>query len=286
MGQFGLDKSAAAGGTKPQHLQQIFAAQWHNSDSNPVIAGGEVSGRGDLRYNYAAGVGLVRTAHGVVYVTWDAGTTALLDQPSVTRTDVVYVDVTGGVFVGVEGAVNEANVCVIDRMVLPGGATATSAAVRARSRNFAMPFGAQLGWLAMFVDPRPQGEAVPRARQTWAQLDFWVPTDRACQIRMHQCVYGQHNAGAPSTDYTNAGIGAMKYWAYLDGQLYRSWEIGYSRIWEARIHNVDFDVTEGAHTLRVERQHVWGNAIPLNFGSAENVWQPASIGIHDEGVRA
>lgn len=285
MGQLGFSGAETAlGKTTPPDLRRIIAAQFVNSDKNPVLAGGEVTGRADRIYSYAAGVGILKTADGAVFLTWPAGVTAQVTQPTTARVDVIYVDNQGAVRVATEGAVNEAQVIVIDKMAAPAGMTATNQATRRVNRNYALPYGATLGWLSMFTETHSQGEAVNKNRIVWTTQRFQVPTDRLLQLRMHQTIYGSHTASAPSTDFAQYGVGSMKYWLYVDNVLMREFELGYSRIWEVRMHNVDFEVNAGEHTVRLERQHVWGTANPIYFGSANNIWQPSSVGIHDEGV--
>lgn len=239
-----------------------------------------------MAYAYTAGVGVMSVGDGAVMLTWPAGQTALVGPSPIPRTDIVYCGNDGAIRVAAQGSVNENQVIVLRRMRTPAGMTATSQAVPLGDRIFAMPYGAQLGWLAMYIEPYWQGQPVNKNHIDWVTLDFEVPTDRACQIRMHQCIYGEHNPAAPSTNFAEYAVGSMEYEAYLDNVLFRKWEIGYSRIWEAREHPVDFDATEGRHTLKVRRRHAWGSATPLHFGSPENIWQPGSCGIHDEGIRA
>lgn len=285
MGQYGWSGAETAlGKTASSDIRRIIAAQYVNSDNNPIIGGGDVSGRADMAYGYAAGVGVMSVGDGAVMLTWPSGVTALVGPSPVARTDVVYCDQHGAIRVAAQGSVNESQVIVLRRMRTPAGMTATTQAVPIGDRNFALPYGAQLGWLAMHIEPYWQGQPVNGNHIDWVTLNFEVPTDRKCQIRMHQCIYGEHTAAAPSTDFTNFAVGSFEYEAHLDGVMFRKWEIGYSRIWEARMHNVDFDVNEGPHTLKVRRRWAWGQAKPLHFGDPANIWQPGSCGIHDEGV--
>lgn len=284
MGQLGAVGSVADGSaTQPADHQQIIAAQYVNSHLGPIVKGGDVTGRGDLRYAVSPGVGLCPTTYGAVFVNWGAVNTALVTTPSAPRTDVIYADQKGNIHVATEGSV-PTGVCIIDKRRISAGATTTTNAASVWNKRYALPYGAQLGWLAMHVENYAQGEPVQVSRVIWTQKDFFVPTDRHVQLRMHQCIYGEHNASAPSTDFSQFGMGSMKYFLYLDGNLYREWEIGYSRVWEVKMHNVDMTVNAGTHTIRLERQKVWGVADPFYFGSPNNIWQPGSVGIHDEGV--
>lgn len=238
-----------------------------------------------MAYAYSAGVGVLAVPDGAVQISWPASTTAVVTTPSTPRTDVIYVDGQGLVRVAPEGQVNESAVIVIRKMRMPAGATATGQASPVGDRIFAMPYGANLGWLAMYIEPYYQAQPVNKNDHDWVELRFAVPTDRACQLRMHQCIYGTHDPGAAYTDFAGHSVGSMEYTMYVDNVIYRRWEIGYSRIWEAREHPIDFDVNEGAHTVRIRRRWAWGDPEPLHFGDPANIWQPGSAGIHDEGVR-
>lgn len=238
-----------------------------------------------MAYAYSAGVGILSVADGAVMISWPSATTAVVTTPSVARTDLIYVGADGLVRVGAEGTVNEAQAIVIRRMRMPAGATATGQAVPVGDRIFAMPYGANLGWLAMYIEPYYQGQPVNKADHDWVTLQFAVPTDRACQLRMHQCIYGNHNISTPYTDFGGHSVGSMEYTMFVDNVMIRRWEIGYDRRWEAREHPIDFNVNEGAHTVRIRRRWVWGDPEPMHFGDPSNIWQPGSAGIHDEGAR-
>lgn len=287
MGQYGwAGNETALGKTSSADIRRIIAAQYVNTHRNPIIGGGEVSGRADMSYGYAAGVGLRAVADGAVILTWLAGVTALVTASPAARTDVIYCDADGAVRVAEQGTINESTVTVLRRMRTPAGMTATSQATPVGDRDFALPYGASLAWLNRLIDPLTHGTRIQTSRHVWRQLPFAVPTDRVCRFEMQQCILGEHNNSAPSTDFTQFGAASMMYWAYLDDVLIQYWELGYNRIAEVRPHHFIFEAAEGAHTFRIERAKQWGTADPLAFGEmgGGGGWQPASVGIRDEGI--
>lgn len=283
MGQVGDIRKSSAGPTMPADMQQWIASQYTNSETNPIIRGGEVTGRADLAYQVAAGVGLVKTPAGSMVITWDGGQTKLITQPSTTRTDVIFVDGTGQVDVQPEGAFDESKVIILDKKSLPAGATATTRATGSHNLNYALAYGAQLGWLDMYIEPRPEGNTARKDRFDWCHLRFTAPTDRDIQVRIHQCLYGAHAVGTPATDWSQYGLGSMQYWLYVDDVLERQFEISYNRTTEAKLQFIDFEALRGDHRVRIERKHQFG-ADPIHFGSPNNLWQPGSAGIWDCGV--
>lgn len=282
-GQWGLPKTDpnAAGGTSPLNLQQIFAAQWVNSGSNPVIKGGKVTGRSDLTYAYSAGVGLVKTANGVVYRTWDAGVTKLLNQPTVTRTDVIFVDRTGQIDVKVESSFDESQVCVLAKMIIPAGATSTSPATLKYDVNYAMPYGAAHGWVAAYGEYR--SGAVPQSESMF-QGSFNFSTDRKVDFLVRQAIYGDHQ-GHPATDARSLGMGWCRYELVVDSSLVQTFELPYTRgytsaAWDFLAHTVP----AGPHTFQVKRKS-WTGQPARFFGSmAGEKLSGGFVGVRDAGV--
>lgn len=273
MGQFGAAKTDIAGGTTPEVLQQTIAAQWVNSSRNPVVGGGTVTTRGDLRYNFAAGVGLIKTAAGAKYVTWNAGMTALVTQPSTTRTDVIFVRANGQIDVAVEGTVNESTVCVLDKMVLDAGATQTSGrSRRAHNKAWALPYGGTLGFLAAYQEFR-QGR-VPVSETMW-QGQFAVPTDRWVNFELQQGIHAELSQNA---------TGTIRYAVELDNALISTVDMPAFPHRIASQHTMHAArVDAGVHTLRVRRAGQAGPPMFFFGGGAERL-TPGFVGVIDMGV--
>lgn len=279
MGQYGLDRrSDGTGGTQPEDVQQIIAAQFVNADQSPMVGGGVVTGRADLRYAYSAGVGVMSLGQGrAIHVTWDAGTTAPVDTPAVDRVDVVWAN-EFGVFASPEGQV-PGTATILDKRRLPGGATATSGAASVWDRRFALPYGASLGWLFLRRDSAARYAKIPKARHTWVSGRFFVPTDRHVSVKIDQALFcGPPGVWPPNPEQA----GAMLYHVSVDGAPVHTAEVGADQIWDMRTRFVGpVPVKSGVHTLTVEREQTWGQQME-NFGGGDRL--PGFVGVFDEGV--
>ena len=134
-GQFGLIRSTTSSpdGTTPEDIQRMFAGLISNVASSPMLYGGEVTGRVDLRYNYAAGAGVKSQGAGGVLYTWPAGTTGYTTAPaSGTATDTIYVDDYTGPKL-VRGAA-PAGAIVLGQRTIAAGQTATTSTAPSGSR--------------------------------------------------------------------------------------------------------------------------------------------------------
>lgn len=292
MGQYGLNKQAVVngiplGGTTPEVLQQILAAQYVNTPTNPIIGGGYVTGNGGLTYNVSAGVGLMKTGFGAMMLSWAAGQTRLVQTPSTTRTDVVVVDASGQIDVLVESSFDESKYIVLDRRILPAGATATSRSTTDRRRNYAIPYGGNLGWFGAYVEIR--SGIVPRPERM-VEMPFWVPTDRRVDFYIEHAIFGRtrpNDTGPeywPDSDARWLGVGACRYQVFLDNVPIRTHELGYDRTYGGRGFQIwAVDVLQGEHKLRVERVSTWGRE-PIFFGAGTEKLSPGFVGIRDAGV--
>lgn len=284
MGQLGYSGAETAlGKTTPATLRATIEAEFHNAASNPVIKGGKVTGRTDRSYAYEKGVGVLKTADGAVKLTWNAGVTALVAQPSVSRTDVIYVDADGAVKVGTEGAVNESTVIVIDRMVAPAGMTQTNQATRKYKRNYALPYGATLGWLGTWAHIG-SGE-VPKANTTICDFGIWVPTDRWVDIYVQQSIHGTVDYGLPDSDSRKLAWGAMAYKVFVDNVLLQAFEIEYTRFRSSHSHVIwAVNTDQGEHRIRVERAFTNVGADPIFYGGGVDKEAGNFVGVADRGV--
>lgn len=224
-----------------------------------MMKGGKVSGRSDMSYAYEAGVGVMQVGDGAVVITWPAGNTALVATPSTARTDVIYASADGGVRVGTEGVVNEATAIVLDRMAAPAGMTATTQATRVRSRNFAVPYGASLGYIMGYQEWR--NGPVPQA-ETMFTGGFWVPTDSWIDLHVNQAIY---------TEVTG-GQGWVHYRVEMDGEHFADFELAYLR---GLVHSEKLlrriPVNEGSHTVKVSRLWWTGDQPRFFYGGVERL---------------
>lgn len=187
-------------GTTASDLRHILASRW---GSTGVVAGLAVTGSG-LAYNVAAGMAICSkgASDGMTEAWWPGGATADVSANSSSnpRIDAVWVtshDATQGdsdnlVAVGVTQGTPAASPAVptiptyatlVAAMLLPAGATSTSAASVSASGAQAVPYGASLGILVDQVDTTNTSTAIPSGYRTYAAGTFTLPTARYVDIK-------------------------------------------------------------------------------------------------------
>lgn len=276
-GQYGLAKNPdGTGGTTPEDVQRTEAARYTNSARSPILRlAGVVEGRSDMAYAFPAGEALVRTANGAIVVNWDAGVTSLITTPAVTRTDTVYIGADRVVRVQ-QGGTPPADVAILGRPSLPGGATATTAMSETHNVEWALPYGAQVGWLAAHQEVHAHGASAASVFNL--TKDIWVPTRRDVMLWIFQAIHGEPTQALPD------GRGTMEWKIFLDGELWRTVEIPYDGRWAAGERTIPLmGIAERGHTLRFERRHAWG-APPKFFGGGAEKREHGLIAVIDQGV--
>ena len=187
-------------GTTASDLRHIVASRW---GSTGVVAGLAVTGSG-LAYNVAAGMAICSkgASDGMTEAWWPGGATADVSANSSSnpRIDAVWVtshDATQGdsdnlVAVGVTQGTPAASPAVptiptyatlVAAMLVPAGATSTSAASVSASGAQAVPYGASLGILVDQVDTTNTSTAIPSGYRTYAAGTFTLPTARYVDIK-------------------------------------------------------------------------------------------------------
>lgn len=187
-------------GTTASDLRHIVASRW---GSTGVVAGLAVTGSG-LAYNVAAGMAICSkgASDGMTEAWWPGGSTADVSANSSSnpRIDAVWVtshDATQGdsdnlVAVGVTQGTPAASPAVptiptyatlVAAMLVPAGATSTSAASVSASGAQAVPYGASLGILVDQVDTTNTSTAIPSGYRTYAAGTFTLPTARYVDIK-------------------------------------------------------------------------------------------------------
>lgn len=187
-------------GTTASDLRHIVASRW---GSTGVVAGLAVTGSG-LAYNVAAGMAICSkgSSDGMTEAWWPGGPTADVSANSSSnpRIDAVWVtshDATQGdadnlVAVGVTQGTPAASPAVptiptyatlVAAMLVPAGATSTSAASVSASGAQAVPYGASLGILVDQVDTTNTSTAIASGYRTYAAGTFTLPTARYVDIK-------------------------------------------------------------------------------------------------------
>lgn len=187
-------------GTTASDLRHIVASKW---GSTGIVAGLSVTGSG-LAYNVAAGMAICSkgASDGMTEAWWTGGPTddVSANSSSNPRIDAVWItshDATQGdadnlVTVGVTQGTPAASPTVptiptyatlVAAMLVPAGATSTSAASVSASGAQAVPYGASLGILVDQVDTTNTATAIPSGYRTYAAGTFTLPTARYVDIK-------------------------------------------------------------------------------------------------------
>lgn len=196
---FGVQNNGDVG-TTASDLRHILASRW---DSTGVVAGLAVTGSG-LAYNVATGMAICSkgASDGMTEAWWPGGATANVsaNTSSNPRIDAVWItshDATQGdadnlVAVGVTQGTPAASPAVptiptyatlLAAMLVPAGATSTSAASVSASGAQAVPYGASLGILVDQVDTTNTSTAIASGYRTYAAGTFTLPTARYVDIK-------------------------------------------------------------------------------------------------------
>lgn len=262
----GIAPDSAGRGVDPLTHRRILASHWHNAG---ITQGLEVSGRSDLRYNVSAGCAVVSRggADGMVEVYFSGGQTPAVSaaDPSNPRIDVVWIkandptqgDADNQVTVGVTQGTPSPNpvdpklpvgALRLMSMRLPAGATSTAGASKPHSKDFAIPYGAQLGLLAESVDTR-DFYADKTERKWWVEQNvrFYLPTDRL--IELEYCASMSAQALRDPNGYLSWGVNHF----VLDGKPvpHSGAEWSLNGTWRNCETRVLVQVNAGSHTAAI-----------------------------------
>lgn len=274
MGQLGAAADSQGRRTTPETAQQIIAGLYTNSSSAPILAGGKVTGTATLAYHVAAGVGVISTAAGAKYVTWNETDTALTTPPETgTATDIIFADADGVIHVTRDGSVAG---CVLDKRTIAAGVTATSSTTSSYDRRYATPYGARLGELAYWQENAAPGMA---AAGDWAvNLPFSIPSDRGIELEICQEL--------KTADSAEVNPGAILWSVSLDGGGPVRFELPVDRRRVLRQHNLRYRwVLAGRHTFTITRTTQWlryPDTQVTHFGGADG-YQVGYYRVQDMG---
>lgn len=274
----GIMQTSDGAGVDPLTHRRIIKARW----SNPgIISGLAVTGGSGLTYNVASGNAVLSrsSSDGYTEAYWEGGATPAVStgDPSNPRIDTVWLkandaqqgDPDNRVHVGVtQGTPSSSPVApaapsgctAIATMMLPAGATSTSAAQQTSERSYAIPYGATLGLLASYRDTTNGViDSVKQQRATRCAVQVNLPTNRILDLRFIASVSSSGDYG--SSDYTNWYVSFA-----LDGTEveYSGGEMLLSNLTcETHERTVTIDVTKGVHTIAVYTAWVSGTDAPL-----------------------
>lgn len=263
MPQYGKATDSQGVYTSPETLQRVIDALYVNADEYPMLKGGRVTGRSDLALNVSAGVGICPTGDGAHYVVWDDVQTNLIASPSSASYYEVYADHDGAVSVARQGS-RPSGTCLIDRGMLPSGATNTLTWSSTLDRRYAMPYGASYGTLANVWNNQTGAVA---NNYNWT-MSFQCEQDRQIRFEMVQQIWANVYDTTSGHD-TDPCFGSMEYRITLDNNTPTIIELEWNRIRQARFHTIDWgEVAAGSHTVSIVQTRKWdNNGTPYHFGN-------------------
>lgn len=254
---FGVGNDAQGNGTTPDDIQTITAAEYANPG---IIAGCEVTGTSSMSYNVKEGAVLIQLSVGrMIRVPVQAQTIPTNAAPATgSRTDIIYVkqnfpatDGNNAVVVGV-GTTLPANSIEIARYTVNAGITTTTQAVRIGNTRYARPIGSTLGALGGTVDT--DGTVHAGELLTRGSVSFYLPTDRSVEFSLQSCISADTAAG---NNKPRVPGGSVMYKIYVDGVLQRSFERGYSTVWDVQHFEFGMPLNVGAHTAHYTVERRW-----------------------------
>lgn len=202
-GAFGITQNSAGKGLEARDLRKIIEGSYSNTG---IITGGKVTGNNNLTYHIADTVGLASrgSSDGMsVFYLAASDTPPVSAGASSDRIDTIWVRAVDPDYdddkYGVELGVDEGTPSQTPKppSLAPGKTRIIDMHVRANVTNlqtgssvygsydYAIPYGASLGRLAITEDNRTDVQGDPRVRKWYYEYPtrFYVPTDRIIELQ-------------------------------------------------------------------------------------------------------
>lgn len=256
-------------GTTPAGLRRIIGSSYMSSGLLADADTGRVEGTSGWAYNVPAGAGfawLTYASREGILIPWEDQVLEI-SAPSggASRTDVIYVGADGVVKVREGASGPPRQELVLDRMVIPAGATNAASATSNFDINWAIPAGGSLGRLAHYQFPAGNHLSTTTGKVVYAGR-FTVPSDRIIRIDLTACI----------ASITGGTAGKGSIGINLDGtferQIFGTHEVDefntISATWST-------EVTAGAHTIEVSTLRQSGSSFRTAAGrttSEMNIW--------------
>ena len=255
-------------GTTPEDVQLAIGQMYQNAGILPGNrATSRVKGTSGWSYAVPSLVAFVWTSYAArraVLVPVEADTLPVsAPTGGAARTDTIYVGSNGVVKIA-QGSSAPGGAVVIDRMVIPAGATNTQGATSNWDITYAIPTGASLGQLVHWDIPAGTYSGATGKDIIRHTKRFTVPTDRLVRVEI-----------SVSTQSTSSANGWSAIGVEIDGTWRRALHAAYDGREETRSAVWTAELPAGAHTLTVFTVHFAGTAFktaPLASASEVNVW--------------
>nr|DAL06918.1 MAG TPA: hypothetical protein [Caudoviricetes sp.] len=267
---FGMAPDAQGNGTTPDDLQAVLAAQYPEPG---IISGCTVSTRSSMEYVIAPGAVVVHIAPSRAVLVPVVGQTITTRPAPATgaRTDYVYVEqqtqpVNGSISARVAvGTQVPDNAVVISKREIKAGMTGTNAAPETANVTFARPIGGTLGVLFSHKTETDTVHDKTDGVITRGKGMFFLPTDRALDIRLTSSISSVAANVAKGTLSTSAASsspsdrGSVNYDIYIDNKLVLRRERVFTNVWDTVDYSDVVVLPKGSHTIHYTVSlRVWG----------------------------
>jgi hypothetical protein len=270
-------------GTQPIDMQR-WIWSLYRADAPTIARGLEVVGTSVMAYEVKAGIGIIPTGSSLaIAVPYDTVRVPTPDAPSSgSRTDYVYADRDGAIFVGTS---QPAGTILLDKRKVPANISATTATTsQLGERKNAPLFGTNMGRIALWESGQADQARVPQARELCTTKTFTLPGDRRLQFTMQQSYELERVANTSGENNWKRGSFVWEYW--IDGKRRLSIELGVSDFPETKTHVWEVDLTAGTHTVQLYREQrlngTTGDRTIHRRGGAEQ-WPGTALRVSDIG---
>lgn len=254
-------------GTTPAGLRRIIGSSFMSSGLLADSTTERVKGTSGWAYRVPAGAGFAwwpyNSREGIL-IPWEE-TTLNISAPSggASRTDVIYVSGDGVLKVRQGATAPPNSELVLDRMVIPAGASNASSATSNYDINWAIPAGGSLGRLASYEFPTGNASTAAGERVVYTKR-FTVPSDRIVRVDLTTCLRS-----------VNSSTGRGAVGITIDGTYRRSLYDTYDSGYNTTAASWSTTLAAGVHTISVWTEHVSGPGFRLATGATTtemNVW--------------
>lgn len=305
-GAFGITQNSAGKGLEARDLRKIIEGSYSNTG---IITGGTVTGNNNLTYHIADTVGLASrgSSDGMsVFYLAASDTPPVSAGASSTRIDTIWVkavdpdydDDKYGVELGVdEGTPSQTpqppslapgKTRIIDMLVRANVTNLQTGASVYGSYDYAIPYGASLGRLAITEDNRTDVHGDPTIRKWFYEYPtrFYVPTDRFVELQYDADVSYQGAGGnwmTWATEFMLDGTGDQNRVPHTARETNCR-----DQVWTHCTNRALVKVSQGFHTMWIKQgiANKAGNGYPyFHFGENDGLDYPGrTVQVWDRGV--
>ena len=283
-------------GCDPLDHRMIIASNYLNCG---IKTGLGVTGRPDLRYHVDAGVAVTSrgNADGKMEAYWEGGTTdAVSANNSVNpRIDAIWLmahnrpehkDDDNRIITGVtQGTpaptpVNPTlptGVTALAYMQLPPGATSTANAVRVGEVDYAVPYGAALGFLGS--QQVKQNIVLDGSGRSYCKMSINLPTDRWLRLQLTVCASAAGSNGGTDTSKVSEIRGKFRIDGKDVGELFN---MPFWGAWHPQKADALVLCGRGVHTVEVTLSKGYGVAANVHYAGG---WPGIKLEVFDEGLK-